>query len=83
MSVVTVFTEAVSTETVSPISRLDFSLSYDVFKNLTLTADVTNILAKPLKIKEKAFFDNGDTPSFTRLIRYEESIYSAGVRFRF
>ena len=25
----------------------------------------------------------GETPSFTRLVRYEESIYSAGVRFRF
>ena len=71
------------TESVLPISRLDLSMSYDLFKNVTLTADITNILAKPLRIREQAVFATGETPSFTRLVRYEESIYSAGVRFRF
>lgn len=71
------------TETVRPVSRLDLSASYDLTKNLTVNIDATNILAKPRRESQQAFFDTGETPSFIRLVRYEESIYSAGIRFRF
>ena len=71
------------TERTKPISRLDFSGSYDLFKNLTLTADWTNILAKPLRIDETTVFASGQSVTLPRIIRYEESIISAGFRFRF
>lgn len=70
-------------ETTGPISRLDFSASYDLLKNLTLTADATNILGHPLRVTETTIFTGGPTVVLPRSIRYEESIYSLGVRFRF
>ncbi len=70
-------------ETTSPIGRLDLSASYDVFKNLTLFADVTNVLAKP-KVTYLTYGFNGgaDPVTFPRSVRYEESVDSAGIRFR-
>jgi TonB-dependent receptor len=71
-------------ERVRPIGRLDFSASYDIFKNLTLTADATNILAKPYITDLTYAFANGTDPvTFPRAVRYEESVYSLGFRFRF
>lgn len=70
-------------ETTGPIGRLDFSASYDLFKNLTLTADATNILGHPLRLTETTVFTGGPTVVLPRSIRYEESVYSLGVRFRF
>ena len=71
------------TETVRGISRLDFSGSYDLFKNLTLTVDATNILAKPFRSDLTYDYANGTSATFPRFVRYEESVYSAGFRFRF
>ena len=65
------------------IGRLDFSASYDIIKNLTLTADWTNILAKPFRSDLSYDYADGSNASFPRLVRYEESVWSAGVRFRF
>jgi len=72
------------TETTGAIGRLDFSGSYDLFKNVTLTADATNLLGKPLTVTGTSVFaNNGPIATFPRSVRYEESIYSLGVRFRF
>lgn len=71
------------TETVRGIGRLDFSASYDIIKNLTLTADWTNILAKPFRSDLRYDYADGSSAGFPRLVRYEESVWSAGVRFRF
>jgi iron complex outermembrane receptor protein len=74
-------------ERVHGIGRLDFSGSYDVNKHLTLTADWTNILAKPFRSDLTYNYFTGDyagtSASLPRLVRYEESVYSAGIRFRF
>jgi iron complex outermembrane receptor protein len=70
-------------ETVRGIGRLDASASYDVIKNLTLTADWTNILAKPFRSDLSYAYADGSSASFPRLVRYEESVWSAGLRFRF
>ena len=71
-------------ETTRGIGRLDFSTSYDIFKNITLTADATNILAKPYVSYLTYGFAGGTDPvTFPRAVRYEESVYSLGVRFRF
>lgn len=59
--------------------RLDFGISYDITKNFTLSADVSNILAKP--------FNNftGYAPDRTYPIdvRDEGRYYGFGLRFRF
>jgi outer membrane receptor protein involved in Fe transport len=66
------------------VSRLDFSASYDLTKYLTLTADATNLLGRPLKVRETTYSLDGLSPAaFPRVVRYEESVYSAGIRFRF
>jgi iron complex outermembrane receptor protein len=66
------------------IGRLDFSASYDLTKNLTVTVDATNILNKPFRADLIYGFNHGADPAiFPRAVRYEESIYSFGFRFRF
>jgi iron complex outermembrane receptor protein len=70
-------------ETVDTISRLDFSGSYDVIKNVTLFADWTNILNKPLTSRLYSARAGAPEASFPRVVRYEEMTASAGVRFRF
>ena len=70
-------------EETRPVSRLDFSSSYDLFHNLTLFFDWTNILGSPYRSVETTSFAHGDTVQFPRAVRYEETVYSAGVRFRF
>ena len=70
-------------ETTRGIGRLDLSASYDVIKNITVFADATNVLAKPLVTYLTYGFNGGADPvSFPRGIRYEESVYSLGIRFR-
>jgi outer membrane receptor protein involved in Fe transport len=54
------------------VSRLDFSTSYTVFENLTLTFDASNILGKPFR----NFRNYDGNLSFPRDVRYEESIYA-------
>jgi TonB-dependent receptor len=73
----------VYSERTKALSRLDFSASYDLLESLTLTFDAANILAKPLKVIESTQFATGQTVTLPRLIRFEESIYSTGIRFRF
>ncbi len=60
------------------VSRLDGSVSYTLTDNFTLAADVSNILGKPFRNfrgTEDGFF----TP---RDVRYEERVYSIGIRAR-
>ena len=78
------------TEEADPVSRLDLSLSYDIFENLTIFGDWTNILGDPFTstlTRTDVTFPNGAptgfTATFPRVVRYEESTVSLGVRFRF
>lgn len=70
-------------EFVEPTSRLDFSGSYDVIKNLTVFADWTNVLGQPLKARLVSNRNNAGEVSFPRVVRYEESTASLGIRFRY
>ena len=71
------------------VSRLDWSSSYDLMKNVTLFLDWTNILRKPFRseLSRTDVFNgqevDGSTVVFPRAVRYEESVVSGGVRFRF
>ncbi len=58
------------------ISRLDVSASLDLLKNLTITADATNLLRHP-------FEDYFGDPIYPRDVRYEARTFSVGARFRF
>jgi TonB-dependent receptor len=60
------------------VTRLDFSLNYTPFENITLAFDATNLFAKPFR-SYRNYSENGVYP---RDVRYEESTYSFGVRFR-
>lgn len=58
------------------VDRLDLSASYNVNENLTLTVDATNLLRTPYHSYVKS-------PEYPRDVRWEASLLSAGVRFRF
>ena len=70
-------------ETTHGIGRLDLSTSYTLFKNLTIFGDWVNMLGKPYRSDLTYTFANGPTVTFPRAVRYEETVYSAGIRFRF
>lgn len=78
------------TEEADPVFRPDLSASYDIFHNLTIFGDWTNILGDPFSstlTRTDVAFPNGAptgfTATFPRVVRYEESTVSVGVRFRF
>lgn len=78
------------TEQANPVSRLDLSLSYKLFDNLTLFGDWTNILRKPFTstltrtdVTPPNGAPTGFVATFPRVVRYEESTMSMGVRFSF
>ncbi|HEU5285851.1 MAG TPA: TonB-dependent receptor, partial [Sphingomicrobium sp.] len=71
-----------------PVSRLDWSSSYTVTDNVTVFFDWTNILKKPFKsdivrVNYAAGEPVGDPEIFPMVARFEESIMTGGVRFRF
>lgn len=60
------------------VSRMDFSMSYEAMKGITLVGNVSNILAQP--------FNNyryyNETQYFRRDLRIEGRYFSLGVRFK-
>lgn len=75
-------------EHAEPVSRLDLSVNYDVVPAVTLFADWTNILGDPFKSNLRRTDLNNGVPTgfvadYPRVVRYEESTLTVGVRFRF
>lgn len=71
-------------EKVRPVSRLDLSTNYIVTPNATIFFDWTNILKQPLRNElRRTQIDTREQVVFPRAVRYEESVLSGGVRFRF
>ena len=70
-----------------PISRLDWSSSYAFNDNVTVFFDWTNLLEKPYQSDIVWTNYSGGNPTtqevFPLYVRYEESIISGGLRFRF
>jgi iron complex outermembrane receptor protein len=70
-----------------PVSRLDWSSSYAFNDNLTVFFDWTNILGKPFKSDivrvNYAAGQPTSTEIFPMVVRFEESVLTGGVRFRF
>jgi TonB-dependent receptor len=70
-------------ETGKPAGRLDFSSSYTVNDKFTVFFDWTNILKKPYRQDFSSARDGAARAEYIRFLRYEETILSGGVRFRF
>ncbi|MCY7398968.1 MAG: TonB-dependent receptor [Sphingomonas bacterium] len=70
-------------ETGTPAGRLDFSTSYNVRQNFTLFFDWTNILEKPYRQDFSSARDGAPRSDYVRFLRFEETIFSGGLRFRF
>jgi iron complex outermembrane receptor protein len=70
-------------ETSKPAGRLDFSASYTLRDNFTLFFDWTNILEKPFRQDFSSARDGAARAEYIRFLRFEETILSGGVRFRF
>lgn len=71
------------TEHARSAGRLDLSTNYDVNKHFTLFADWTNILNHPFRQDFSSARNGAPRADYTRFYRFEESVYSGGVRFRF
>ncbi len=76
--------EGFTGEFVDGVSRLDFSASYSPWEkgpmsNFTFTFDASNILGNPYR-NFRQFTPEGDT--YPRDVRYEETVYSLGLRAR-
>ena len=71
----------------NPVSRLDWSSSYALTDNFSVFLDWTNILKKPFKSDIVWTNYTGASVTsreiFPMVVRYEESIVSGGIRFRF
>jgi len=71
----------------NPVSRLDLSTSYAFNDNFTVFFDWTNMLNKPFKSDIIwTNYSGGNATSqeiFPMFVRYDESVMSGGIRFRF
>jgi len=61
---------------VRPAGRLDFSLGYELTKNLRLDVGASNVLGNSYR----SYFS---PTGFTRDVRYDDTILTAGIRARF
>jgi len=70
-----------------PVSRLDWSSSYAFSDKFTLFFDWTNILGKPFKSDIVRVNYRGGQPTgsevFPMIVRFEESVITGGIRFRY
>lgn len=71
------------TEEARPAGRLDLSTNYTVFENLTVFFDWTNILNDPFRVNLSSARAGAPRVEFVRFLRFEETTYSLGARFRF
>ncbi len=79
------------TEEADPVQRLDLSVSYDLMPAVTLFGDWTNILGDPFSSTLTRTNTVGNalpaagafSATYPRVVRYEESTLTVGVRFRF
>jgi iron complex outermembrane receptor protein len=70
-------------EEARPLSRLDFSTSWDVLENFTIFADWTNVLKTPFRSTLTRIDPNGTESTFPRFVRFNETTISVGARFHF
>jgi TonB-dependent receptor len=69
-------------EFATPAGRLDFSANYSFGENLTVFFDATNLTNDPFRVNFSSARDGAPRARYVRFLRFEESTYSLGVRFR-
>ncbi len=69
---------SIANEFTQGISRLDLSFNVTPDPRITFAIDISNILGKPFR----DFRNISETERYPRDVRYEESIYSFGIRVR-
>jgi TonB-dependent receptor len=74
-------------EIANPAGRLDLSVNYTIIENATLFFDWTNITEDPFRVNFSSARRNGPTTfapraDYVRFLRFEETTFSLGVRFR-
>jgi iron complex outermembrane receptor protein len=69
-------------ETATYPGRLDLSLNYNFMEKATLFADWTNITETPFKQYLTSARAGASEATYPRFLRFEETTYSIGVRFR-
>jgi len=74
----TKFGNGVIGEHVDDVARLDFSGGWSPTERITISFDATNLLGQPFR----SFYDYGEGV-YPRDVRYEESLYTVGLRFRY
>lgn len=70
-------------ERAEPAGRMDLSTSYAVTEKLTVFFDWTNILENPFRQVLSSARQGQPRSEYIRFLRFEETTYSLGVRFRF
>lgn len=70
-------------ETASFPGRLDWSTNISFRENATLFFDWTNVLGKPFRQDFSSARAGAPRADYVRFLRYEETTYSVGLRFRF
>ena len=68
-------------ETGHPAGRLDLSLNYNLFDNATIFFDWTNITQDPFE-QTLSSARAGERAEYVRFLRFEETTFSLGLRFR-
>jgi TonB-dependent receptor len=69
-------------ETAHPAGRLDLSTNYRFTDNLTVFFDWTNITGDPFRVDFSSARGGAPRAEYTRFFRFEETVFSLGLRFR-
>ena len=69
-------------EIADPPGRLDLSTSYTLLENLTVFFDWTNITGDPFRVNFSSARNGAPRAEYVRFLRFEETTYSLGLRFR-
>jgi TonB-dependent receptor len=69
-------------EIADPPGRLDLSVNFTPFENATIFFDWTNITGDPFRVNFSSARDGAPRAEYVRFLRFEETTYSLGLRFR-
>lgn len=69
-------------EFADPPARIDLSLNFTPFENATIFFDWTNITGNPFRVNFSSARDGAPRAEYVRFLRYEETTFSLGLRFR-
>ncbi|MDQ4086956.1 MAG: TonB-dependent receptor [Pseudomonadota bacterium] len=69
-------------EFADPPARVDLSINFTPFENATIFFDWTNITGNPFRVNFSSARAGQPRAEYVRFLRYEETTFSLGLRFR-